>query len=118
MEILNTRYYKDHNGSWAAKTTVTMPNNMHLSVRSYKGRGEVTTVASVGHISADGMGVSTLLFSDFNVTLPGFKAGRLSEKVIKEAHDIALQGLENIKADVIAFYAARPDLIQRPDVTE
>ena len=115
---MNTKYYKDHDKKWAGKTSVSMPNNMELSIHTLKGINNVITIASVSHIPADGSGLRTVLFNDFNVHLAPFKASRVTEKVIKEAHETALLRLENVKLEVIAFYKARPELIQRPDVTE
>ena len=102
---LRRKQYGDK--SWTARTAESFELNgrtAQLEVSTCKNdRGELTTTASIGFVSAPGI-VTTAIFSDYFKWLDRKKV-RCTDKNVSEQQARWVDQWAGIKADAINFYA-------------
>jgi len=103
---LRRKQYGDK--SWKANSIEDFDLNgrtARLDVSTFKNdRGQLVTSASIGFVS--GQMVTTAIFSDFYRTLEVSKV-RCTEKAVSEQQARAVAQWDDLKADVLAYYAAK-----------
>lgn len=106
---MNTTYYRDHDG-WNGKTIIDLDDGRQLVIRTSKrgmGGGLVTTATawscaedgSRRHIMGFGLGSG-----DYSERLMLTQPGRITEKQVRHQHDATMNRIEQIRADVKAYY--------------
>lgn len=82
---------------------------LSVSTDKQQGRG-ARTIATLGTAGAGGHGFETFSFiicKDFSKVVHSVPAARITDKVIAACHAAALAKIEEIKATVVAHYAAQ-----------
>lgn len=111
---MTTTLRKGVNG-WVAETLIPMPElpnsertgepvEAKLSIRTSGGQGRIGTHCGVEWHGAHF--VTYAMFSDFAKNVSR-QAGRGTEKAVNQAHSLALLQAESLKAEALAFYAAK-----------
>ena len=97
--------YKSVDG-WKARSHFPFGENQELEIRTSKRHaGLVAAYASVSRVEG---GFKTFaVFSDYSKIVTQSGAKRITEDVIRKVHELALERIEEIKADAEAFYAAK-----------
>ena len=108
---MKTLIHKGHySKAWQAKTEINLgtedDGQQVLVIETSKGNSSVATTASVHTISCEGRTHTHMLYEDFTLRLPA-TAPRCTEKAVTDLHREALAIIEDIKAKVAAFYAAK-----------
>ena len=89
---------------WQAETHIPLEGGRHLSITTSKAGGNLRARAQAYRIEN---GFRTfLIFSDFSKSVAQSDT-RCTEKTVASLHRQALARLDEIKADVAAFYAAK-----------
>ena len=102
---MKTEVYKSIYG-WKAETHIDLGNNRELHFTTMKrSSGVTTTQATV--VKVEGTMISHMLFQDYSEAILSEKLGRVTEKAVREQHQIALLRLEEVKSKVRAHYAAK-----------
>jgi hypothetical protein len=113
-----TRIGKSTYDGLTAKSTAELTidgKRAQLSIETSKTnypKGDITTTATIGWISADGRGVTHALglgrgfAGDFYVTVERTTA-RATEKAISTLHNKALDRYDDIVAQALAYYVAK-----------
>ena len=102
-----TRISKDIRNGWQAETRFDMPEigeRFFLQLHTMKRYdGQLVTTASVNQRTADGLGYTHRYPGDFLSRCVSERV-RCTEKAVAEQHSKALQQIEQIKADALAYY--------------
>lgn len=92
---------------WEARSTIPLGGAYALKLSTYKGRrGGVLTIATRVELGEDGS-YTFWPFSDYSKAVSEDRSVKVTEKAVKVAHEAALAKVEEIKAAVAAFYAAK-----------
>lgn len=95
---------KDIRNGWQAETRIALDGGRHLSITTRKAFGALRARAQVSKVQD---GYSTfILFGDYSKAIAQSTA-RCTEKAVADLHRQALGQLDTIKAEVLAFYAAK-----------
>jgi hypothetical protein len=77
-----------------------------VQISTHKGgRGGVVSYATVG--IRDGISFSFLMFGDFSKAVASYPAGRVTSKIVEEAHAATLASVDSILEEVAAFYSVK-----------
>jgi hypothetical protein len=95
---------KDIRNGWQAETRIALEGGRHLSITTRKGPRGLRTSAQAYRIENGFM--TFVMFGDYSKTLAQ-SAARCTEKAVADLHRQALGQLDAIKAEVLAFYAAK-----------
>jgi hypothetical protein len=102
--------HKDCRGSWMAEDHIDLGNNQQLTILTMKRyNGIVSTTAQVGRVEGDV--VSFYPFSDYNAVLVSDRDMRCTAKNVATAHGEIMSTIDQIKAEALAFYAAKKSTI-------
>lgn len=105
---INTK--KDYWGAWVAKSRVALQGDQVIELTTSKSSsGKLVSRASVVQIEKE-QGyeiVKFAPFSDYNKGVYASEVKRVTEKAVREQQAKALELIEEIKADAIAFYAGK-----------
>lgn len=103
---MNYELRKGRDG-WEAKSRFPLEGPYALRLHTYKPvRGGVITTANRVEENGDGS-YSFVVFQDYSKTLEWKRAARCTEKSVKEQHEAVLARLDEIKAEVAAFYSVK-----------
>lgn len=109
----NTKIRKSRDGKWQAETLFPLPEiptredmgrtqTPFLKLASYAQRGQITHTYSVEWHALNS--ITFMVFGDFFVRVPFTPAARVTEKLIVEAHKIALGNFEEMRTRALSFY--------------
>lgn len=94
---------KDCRNNWRAKDEFALGNDRAVSIVTSKmHNGAVVTRAQVG--VRKGNVFRFTVYDDFSRTLKSTVPGRVTAKFVSEQHALALQGIEQLKKDIVAQY--------------
>lgn len=118
MTEATTRIRKSIRGTWQAETDLPLgftsdegnPAELHLS--TYKSERGLATY--VGVKFRDGAFITTRVFRDFHCRCE-LSALRCTEANVTRQHEFWLARLDTLKADALAFHAAKGDLPPAPE---
>lgn len=105
-----TNIRKDRWGKWVAETKYQLAGDRQLTLRTCKrDNGAVQTYASVAIVKRDGNAlIETFeVYGDYMRCVYTDGPKRVTQKVIEQAQGIARCYIDQIMADVKAFYAAK-----------
>lgn len=105
VKVSATRVNRNYRSEISAESYADLSNGMKLRFHTGKGYRGVTTYAQAVNPATDGHGESFVIFQDYNKTFmthPEVK--RVTEKAIEEAHNRAMQKVEEIIAEAEAHY--------------
>lgn len=98
--------FKNMRGEWTCKDNYDLPAGRSLRINTQKtSSGELVTSATVGKVK-DGF-FSYMMYQDFSRRLSAMKYPRVTCKVIEDQHAGVIDQLEDVKALVAEFYAAK-----------
>jgi len=105
---LNTEFQiaKHFRDGWQAETRIALEGGRHLSITTRKTSRGLRTNAQAYRIENGFM--MFVMFGDYAKTLAQSTA-RCTEKAVADQHRQALGQLDTIKAEVLAFYAAKEE---------
>jgi hypothetical protein len=100
---MNAQLSKGRAG-WEARTSIELDNGRWLDIATSKGNGGLRARAQCYRVE-NGF-ITYALFQDYSATILAHPA-RCTEKAVIDLHREALRRLDQIKAEVAAFYAAK-----------
>lgn len=90
----STSFYKNAHGNWQASTIIMLSDKLQFTVSTSKRyNGELTTTASVGHVSEDGNSIMHAVFEDYCKTLHAQRYSRITQAVVKTQHASVMNDL-------------------------
>jgi len=102
----NTRVYRGREG-WSAESVVPLADSHSLRVSTYKSnRGGIATFVTRVLDAPDGS-FSFEMFEDYSRMVAEKPKTRATEKTVAEQHAFTMARIDEIKAEVAAFYAAK-----------
>lgn len=106
---MQTYLNRDYRKNWRASTTVKLADGWQLDITTRKVEsGELVSSASVAKVER---GFAThRMFADYSRNISRV-AARCTEKAVSEQHAKALARIDDIKADMLAHYAARGETV-------
>lgn len=93
--------YKDGRG-WVAQTDVVHGDRVLRIYTGKRSNGQLATTVTAG--KSDGIGFSFIMFQDYNKVVMSSDKGRCTEKSVRTQHDLVLDILDTIRAEVDSFY--------------
>ena len=97
--------YKNVDG-WNARSHFPFGEKQELELRTSKRHaGLIATYASVSRV--EGGFKTSMVFSDYSKIVEQSGAKRITKDAIRKVHELALERIDEIKADAEAFYAAK-----------